>query len=166
MKIRAAVFHKVHEPLTIETVEMDAPRAREIVVRIVASGVCHSDLHVIEGLGRYPTDRPFVLGHEGAGVVAEVGAAVTRVKPGDHVVCSWNPHCGHCYYCVRDQPILCEPFVRHQPAGRQLDGGIRYRRADGGALHHFSVMSSHAEYCVVPESGAITVPREIPEAAP
>ena len=100
MQVKAAVFHKVHEPLTIETVEMDKPRGREIIVRTVATGVCHSDLHVIEGLGRYPTDRPFVLGHEGAGVVEAVGSAVSQVRPGDHVICSWNPHCGYCFYCA------------------------------------------------------------------
>ena len=73
----------------------------------------------------------------------------------------WNPHCGHCFFCERDQPILCEPFGRHQPAGRLLDGGIRYRFA-GAPLHHFSVVSSHAQYCVIPESGAIAVPQAIP----
>ena len=107
-----------------------------------------------------------MLGHEGAGIVEAVGSAVTQVAPGDHVVCSWNPHCGHCFYCERDQPILCEPFTRHQPAGHQLDGTSRYRlaagRRAGAKLHHFSVMSSHAQYCVVPESGAIAVPDEIP----
>ena len=72
MKVKAAVFRKVHEPLTIETIEMDQPRGREILVRTIATGVCHSDLHVVDGLGRYPVDRPFVLGHEGAGVVREV----------------------------------------------------------------------------------------------
>jgi S-(hydroxymethyl)glutathione dehydrogenase/alcohol dehydrogenase len=86
MKVQAAVFRKVHEPLTIETVEMDEPRGREIVVRTVATGVCHSDLHVVDGLGRYPVDRPFVLGHEGAGVVESVGDAVSAVRVGDHVV--------------------------------------------------------------------------------
>ncbi|MBU2287897.1 MAG: zinc-binding dehydrogenase, partial [Gammaproteobacteria bacterium] len=87
--------------------------------------------------------------------------AVTLVAPGDHVVASWNPHCGHCFYCERDLPILCEPFARHQPAGHLLDGRSRLT-LDGRKLHHFSVVSSHAEYSVLPESGAIRVPREIP----
>jgi S-(hydroxymethyl)glutathione dehydrogenase/alcohol dehydrogenase len=77
------------------------------------------------------------------------------------VVCSWNPHCGHCFYCERDLPILCEPFSRHQPRGLLLDGRSRLSR-NGSTVHHFSVVSSHAELCVVPESGAIAVPREIP----
>ena len=88
MEVKAAVFRKVHEPLTIETVEMDRPRGREIIVRTVATGVCHSDLHVVDGLARYPIDRPFVLGHEGAGVVDAVGYDVTAVQVGDHVVAS------------------------------------------------------------------------------
>src|SRR5690606_23785748 len=104
---------------------------------------------------------PIVLGHEGAGIVEAVGRDVTLVKPGDHVVASWNPHCGHCFYCERNQPILCEPFSRHQPAGMMLDGHSRLR-LNGEQLHHFSVVSSHAEYSVVPESGAINVPQEIP----
>ena len=104
---------------------------------------------------------PIVLGHEGAGVVEAVGAGVAAVKVGDHVVCSWNPHCGHCFYCERDQPILCEPFTRHQPRGHLLDGRSRLSCA-GAEVHHFSVVSSHAQYAVVPQSGAIPVPREIP----
>ena len=84
-----------------------------------------------------------------------------RVKVGDSVVCSWNPFCGHCFYCTRNQPILCEPFSRHQPAGHLMDGSSRYRWR-GEKLHHFSVVSSHAQYAVVPQSGAIVVPAEIP----
>jgi S-(hydroxymethyl)glutathione dehydrogenase/alcohol dehydrogenase len=94
-------------------------------------------------------------------VVERVGEDVTQVRAGDHVVCSWNPHCGHCFYCERDLPILCEPFQRWQPKGMLLDGRSRLWRA-GGLVHHFSVVSSHAQYCVVPESGAIAVPKEIP----
>jgi len=130
-----------------------------VLVRIMASGLCHTDLEVIEGSLAYP--MPIVLGHEGAGIVEAVGADVGSVKVGDHVVCSWNPHCGHCFYCERDQPILCEPFTRHQPQGRLLDGRSRLSCA-AATVHHFSVVSSHAQYAVVPQSGAIAVPREIP----
>ncbi len=159
MKFRAAVLHAVGEPLAIETVELRALKASDVLVRVRASGLCHTDLEVLQGSLAYPL--PVVLGHEGAGVVERVGADVIQVKPGDHVVCSWNPHCGHCFYCERDQPILCEPFTRHQPAGRMLDGEGRLSLG-GAELHHFSVTSSHAEYCVVPESGAIRVPAAIP----
>jgi S-(hydroxymethyl)glutathione dehydrogenase/alcohol dehydrogenase len=102
-----------------------------------------------------------VLGHEGAGIVEAVGSEVTQVKPGDHVICSWNPHCGHCFYCERDLPILCEPFARHQPRGFLLDGRSRMKRGTE-QVHHYSVTSTHAEYTVVPESGAIAVPKELP----
>jgi len=164
MRFNAAVLHEVGKPLAIERVELGALQPFDVLVRVHASGLCHTDLEVMQGSLAYPL--PIVLGHEGAGIVEQVGSSVTQVRPGDHVVCSWNPHCGHCFYCERDQPILCEPFTRHQPAGHLLDGSSRYRLASGsraGAkLHHFSVMSSHAEYCVVPESGAIAVPAEIP----
>jgi S-(hydroxymethyl)glutathione dehydrogenase/alcohol dehydrogenase len=114
---------------------------------------------VIEGALAYP--RPIVLGHEGAGVVEAVGAQVTLARRGDHVVCSWNPSCGHCFYCDRGQPILCEVFTRTQPKGFLLDGTSRLSLG-GRPVHHFSAMSSHAEYCVVHASSAVVVPDEIP----
>jgi S-(hydroxymethyl)glutathione dehydrogenase/alcohol dehydrogenase len=159
MEFRAAVLHEVNSPLVVERVRAAALRPGDVLVRMQASGLCHTDLEVIQGQLFYPL--PIVLGHEGAGVVEAVGSDVTLVRPGDHVVCSWNPSCGHCYYCDRDQPILCEPFSKHQPAGHLLDGASRLTVA-GRKLHHFSVVSSHAEYAVVPETGAIRVPREIP----
>ena len=160
MRFKAAVLHATGGRFSIEEVGLEPLAPDDVLVRLHASGLCHTDLEVIDGALPYPL--PIVLGHEGAGVVERVGAAVTRVRPGDHVVCSWNPHCGHCFYCERDQPILCEPFTRHQPAGRMLDGGSRYRLHDGRMLHHFSVTSTHAQYTVVPESGAIAVPSEMP----
>lgn len=159
MEFRAAVLHRTNSPLSVETVCMTGLRPTDVLVRIRASGLCHTDLEVIQGQIGYP--MPIVLGHEGAGVVEAVGADVTLTRPGDHVVCSWNPSCGHCFYCDRGQPILCEPFSRHQPRGHLLDGASRMT-VGGEKLHHFSVVSSHAEYCVVPESGAVPVPREIP----
>ena len=159
MKFRAAVLHRPGEPLAIEEVELGALRPGDVRVRLRASGLCHTDLEVMQGSLAYP--MPIVLGHEGAGVVEAVGAGVSLVAPGDHVVLSWNPSCGRCYYCNLGQPILCEPFTRHQPAGHLLDGGSRLSLG-GRKLHHFSVVSSHAEYCVVPEAGAIRMPKELP----
>ena len=159
MKFKAAVLNEVGKPLEIEEVELGELAPTDVLVRVHASGLCHTDLEVIQGSLAYPL--PIVLGHEGAGVVDAVGAAVTQVQAGDHVVCSWNPHCGQCFYCERDLPILCEPFTRWQPKGMLLDGRSRLSR-NGRQMHHFSVVSSHAQYCVVPESGAIVVPREIP----
>ena len=159
MRFRAAVLHQIDTPLRVQEVEMAALRPGDVLVRVQASGLCHTDLEVMQGSLAYPL--PIVLGHEGAGIVEAVGSDVASVKPGDHVICSWNPSCGRCFYCDRDQPILCEPFTRHQPQGHLLDGASRLS-VDGRKLHHFSVVSSHAEYCVVPEAGAIVVPKEIP----
>ena len=159
MKFRAAVLNQVGAPLTVDTLAMAPLQASDVLVRVRASGLCHTDLEVIQGTLAYP--MPIVLGHEGAGVVEAVGSAVSRVKKGDHVICSWNPHCGHCFYCERGVPILCEPFARHQPRGFLLDGRSRMKRG-GEQVHHYSVTSTHAEYTVVPESGAIVVPKELP----
>ena len=94
MGIKAAVFRKVHEPLTIESVDVDKPWGREVLIRTVATGVCHSDLHVVDGFGRFALDRPIVLGHEGSGVVEAVGSEVTTVRAGDHVVACLSGFCG------------------------------------------------------------------------
>ena len=159
MKFKAAVLNGVGQALTIEELEMLPLQPGDVLVKVKASGLCHTDLEVIQGSLAYP--MPIVLGHEGAGVVEAVGSGVTAVKPGDHVILSWNPHCGHCFYCERDLPILCEPFSRHQPQGHLLDGSSRMRRG-GKEVHHYSVTSTHAEYTVVPESGAVPIPKDIP----
>ncbi len=159
MRFSAAVLNEVGKPLEIDELEMQPLQASDVLVRIRASGLCHTDLEVIQGSLAYP--MPIVLGHEGAGVVEDVGSGVTRVQPGDHVILSWNPHCGHCFYCERDMPILCEPFRRYQPQGHLLDGTSRMQR-NGAKVHHYSVTSTHAEYSVVPESGAIPISKEVP----
>ena len=123
MDFRAAVLHEVGRPLVVERVTLGPLGPHDVLVRLHASGLCHTDLEVIEGSLAYPL--PIVLGHEGAGVVEAVGAEVTLARRGDHVVCSWNPACGHCFYCDRDQPILCEVFTRTQPQGLLLDGTSR-----------------------------------------
>jgi S-(hydroxymethyl)glutathione dehydrogenase/alcohol dehydrogenase len=158
MKFRAAVLSRVNTALTIEELDMAPLSPTDVLIRIMASGLCHTDLEVIQGSLAYPL--PIVLGHEGAGIVEAVGGEVTQVRVGDHVICSWNPHCGHCFYCERDLPILCEPFARNQPRGLLLDGRSRMTRG-GERIHHYSVTSTHAEYTIVPESGAIPVPHEI-----
>ena len=159
MEFRAAVLESVAAPLRIDTVSLTPPGPGDVLVRIRATGLCHTDLEVMQGSLPYP--MPIVLGHEGAGVVEAVGRDVTRVKVGDHVICSWNPHCGHCFYCERGLPILCEPFREHQPKGRLLDGSMHLSRR-GETVHHFFETSTFAEYTVVPESGAIPVPRDLP----
>jgi S-(hydroxymethyl)glutathione dehydrogenase/alcohol dehydrogenase len=159
MKFRAAVLHRPNEPLRIETVELGALQPGDALVRIRAAGLCHTDLEVIEGKLAYP--MPIVLGHEAAGTVEAVGEAATGLQPGDPVVLSWNPHCGHCFYCEQDQPILCEDYLRLGPKAVQFDGVSRLSLA-GAAVHHLMFLGAFAEYCVVPAQSAVKVPAEIP----
>jgi len=159
MKFKAAILEKIGQPLLVDEVECLPLQPNDVLVKIQASGLCHTDYEVIYGALSYPL--PIILGHEGAGIVQDIGRSVTSVKVGDSVICSWNPFCGHCFYCIRSQPILCEPFSRHQPAGHLMDGTSRYLWR-GEKMHHFSVVSSHAQFTVVPESGAIVVPSELP----
>jgi Zn-dependent alcohol dehydrogenase len=127
MKFKAAIFEKPGQALVVDEVQCLDLQGDDVLVRIQASGLCHTDYEVMQGSLPYPL--PIVLGHEGAGIVEAVGASVQRVKVGDSVVCSWNPFCGHCFYCTRNQPILCEPFSRHQPAGHLMDGTLARREA-------------------------------------
>ena len=157
--IQASILPDRNAPLVIEEVTLDAPKAGEVLVRIAASGVCHSDLSVIDGTLPLPT--PIVLGHEGAGVVEAVGPGVTSVKVGDHVVLSWRPQCNRCAYCLRGQPYLCDLASRMSLSGAMLDGTRRLRRG-AEELFHMTQTSSMAEYAVVPETGAIPIDRDIP----
>ena len=117
--VRAAVVNAVRDAVRVEPLSLREPRADEVLVRLGASGVCHSDLHVITG--DLPMPLPAVLGHEGAGVVEEVGAAVRRVKVGDHVVLSWVPYCGSCWYCESGHTHLCEMgYVKSLAAATDL----------------------------------------------
>ena len=159
MKFRAAVLHEINAPLAIETVELAGLQPGDVLVRIHACGLCHTDLEAVQGSLRFPL--PIVLGHEAAGVVEAVGSGVRQVAPGDHVVCSWNPSCGQCFYCEGGQPILCEALARHLPQGRLPDGGTRLTLG-GEPVHHFLCISGLAEYAVLPEAGAIPVPKELP----
>ncbi len=159
MKFQAAVLHRVNEPLTVERVEAEPKAPDDVVVKIGATSLCHTDLEVIEGQLAYPL--PIVLGHEAAGTVEAVGPAVTGLTPGDRVILSWNPHCGACFYCRHDQPILCETYVKLGPQAVQFDGTTRLSLA-GRPVHHMFYMASFAEYAVVPAQSAIKVSRDIP----
>lgn len=160
LQYRAAVLHEAQTPMSIETVTAEPLKPHDVLVRIRAAGLCHTDLEVIEGSLRYP--MPIVLGHEASGVVEQIGSAARGVAVGDHVVLSWNPHCGHCFYCDRDLPILCEQYVGEGPKGVGFDGAHRSRLADGGPLHQLMFLGSFAEYCIVSDQQAIPVPKEIP----
>jgi S-(hydroxymethyl)glutathione dehydrogenase/alcohol dehydrogenase len=157
---RAAVLHAAQAPMSIETVSAAELKPTDVLVRIRAAGLCHTDLEVIEGALRYP--MPIVLGHEAAGIVERTGSAARGVKAGDHVVLSWNPHCGHCFYCDRDAPILCEQYLGEGPKAVAFDGESRARLADGRQLQQLMFLGSFGEYCVVSDQQAIPVPKEIP----
>ncbi|MBM3227189.1 MAG: hypothetical protein FJZ47_25770, partial [Candidatus Tectomicrobia bacterium] len=129
--MKAAVLYEPKTPLVIEDLRLDPPQAGEVRVRIAANGVCHSDLHVMTGDMRMPL--PIVLGHEGAGIVAEVGPGVTSVREGDHVVLSFQPVCGRCYTCTQGRPNLCE--TRPKALGVLLDGTTRLHKQDQDVYH-------------------------------
>jgi S-(hydroxymethyl)glutathione dehydrogenase / alcohol dehydrogenase len=157
--MRGAVLYDTRSPLIIEDVDVDAPRAHEVLVRMGVAGVCHSDLAIARG--KQTAALPAVLGHEGAGVVAEVGDGVTTVAPGDHVVLLWRAGCGHCYYCNRGRPAICDLGIHGRFSGRMPDGSTRYR-VRGEPVNHFNAVSTLAEYTVVPEVSVLPIDREIP----
>src|SRR4029077_13494119 len=132
---KAAVCAAINESLEVVDVGLDGPKAGEVRIRMGASGVCHSDLSVVNGTLLSPL--PAVLGHEGAGIVEAVGAGVTRVKQGDHVVLSFVPQCGTCYMCTHDTPEMCETGFLAMAMGSQLDMTSRFSR-DGSSLHQMS----------------------------
>jgi S-(hydroxymethyl)glutathione dehydrogenase/alcohol dehydrogenase len=157
MEIKAAVFRTVHEPLTIESVEVDEPLGREVLVRTAATGVCHSDLHVVDGLGRWSLDRPIVLGHEGAGVVEAVGAEVATVRPGDHVVGCLSGFCGSCPQCLSGHPNLCTGGVVQRPES------VRPRLSQRGQpFRQFTDVGSYAEYMLLHENSVVKIEDDLP----
>src|SRR5262245_29004273 len=157
MQMQAAVFRKVHEPLTIESVDVDKPWGREVLVRTAATGVCHSDLHVVDGLGRFALDRPIVLGHEGAGVVEAVGADVTTVRPGDHVVACLSGFCGACPQCLDGHPNLCTGGIVTRP-----DSAAPRLSQKGEPLRQFIGISSYAERMLLHENSIVKIDADLP----
>lgn len=154
--MRAPVLYQPKQPMIIEDVELIPPRAGEVHVKMVAAGVCHSCLHVIDG-SYTGAPMPIVLGDEGAGVVEAVGAGVTRVKPGDHVIISWAPACGHCRQCTRGKPYICE---NQPPFGYLGDGTTRFVK-DGKEVHHYGP-ATYASEVVLPESMAVPIRKDMP----
>jgi S-(hydroxymethyl)glutathione dehydrogenase/alcohol dehydrogenase len=158
--MRAVVLREPGRPVEVEEVELDPPRDDEVLVRVAAAGVCHSDVRLADGeLG--PGRWPMVLGHEGAGVVEEVGARVTHVAPGDHVCFSLVPACRVCPACLAGHPNLCELAGRNGVAGMLLDGTSRLH-ANGTQLQHGLMTACFAERTVVAAAGAVPIPRELP----
>lgn len=158
--ITAAVSRGEESPFTFEELELDAPRADELLVRVTAAGVCHTDLRVIEGAvpGRWPS----VLGHEGAGIVEEVGAAVTDLRPGDRVLLSFA-WCGHCANCHGGRPMYCDDFFRLNFGCAREDGSTTMTAADGSVVNGpFFGQSSFATHAVVAARDVVKVPDDIP----
>jgi S-(hydroxymethyl)glutathione dehydrogenase/alcohol dehydrogenase len=157
--VRAAVLRAVNEPLSVEEVELADPGSGEVVVRLHASGVCHSDWNVVSGAT--PNPFPVVLGHEGAGVVEAVGEGVAAVAEGDHVVLSWLPACGRCFFCAQGRPALCEHAMEGMFEGTLPNGALRLSQ-DGDALYHYSFLSTFAERCIVPEECCVPIRADAP----
>jgi S-(hydroxymethyl)glutathione dehydrogenase/alcohol dehydrogenase len=149
MKALAAVAWEAGKPLEIETIEVAAPQAGEVLVKMVATGVCHTDAFTQSGAdpeGLFPA----ILGHEGGGIVAEVGAGVTSVKPGDHVIPLYTPECGTCSFCTSGKTNLCQKIRVTQGQGIMPDGTSRFS-ANGKMIHHYMGTSTFSEYTVLPE---------------
>jgi NDMA-dependent alcohol dehydrogenase len=159
VQVRAAVLHERAAPMKATELTLDDPREDEVLVRIAATGVCASDAHTRSG--RIPSPLPAVLGHEGAGVVAAVGSKVTHVVPGDHVALSWLPQCGRCRHCLAGRPVLCTGTASALLAGTLLDGTVRWHEGDRD-VHHYSFLSTFAEYSVVPAVSAVPIPEDVP----
>ena len=159
MRMKAAVQYAVNEPLVVQEVELDPPKAGEVLIKLAATGVCHSDLRAFQG--ENPRPFPTILGHEGAGVVQEVGPGVTDVVPGDHVVLTFLPACGKCRWCHIGHPNKCDlaALIR---TGRLLDGTTRHHLPDGTDISSFLFISTFAEYTVAPEASILKVPNHLP----
>jgi S-(hydroxymethyl)glutathione dehydrogenase / alcohol dehydrogenase len=152
--MKAAVFHGPHKPLTIENVEIAKPIGREVLVHTVASGVCHSDLHFIEGL--YPFAAPAILGHEAAGIVEAVGPHVTEFQRGDHVIACLSVFCGHCSYCLTGRTHLCQSRPVRSP---QQPPKLTW---NGSPVNQFANLSAYAEKMLVHENGLVKVKNDMP----
>ena len=156
------MLHEVGAPLRVEEVELEAPRAGEVLVRIAAAGVCHSDYHYMRG--DLVCRLPVVVGHEGAGWVEAVGTGVERVRPGDAVALLWRPRCGMCRFCITGQPVLCERGrVQAESGGLPSDGTTRLRLG-GQTVHHLMGVSCLAEHAVVSEMSVVRIPEGVPPA--
>jgi S-(hydroxymethyl)glutathione dehydrogenase/alcohol dehydrogenase len=160
MKVKAAVAHKAGAPLTIETVDLDGPRAGEVLVEIRATGICHTDEFTRSGAdpeGLFPA----ILGHEGAGVVVDIGPGVTSLKKGDHVIPLYTPECRQCEYCLSGKTNLCQAIRTTQGQGVMPDGSSRFS-VGGERVFHYMGTSTFANYTVVPEIALAKIREDAP----
>jgi aryl-alcohol dehydrogenase len=159
MKIRAAVARAKHAPLSMETLDLEDPRGGEIVVRLVATGVCHTDIAMRDQT--FPVPQPIVLGHEGAGVVERIGPGVAKVKPGDHVVMTYNS-CGHCASCDHHAPTYCHAFFEYNFGGSRPDGSSPLSKSGAMVHGNFFGQSSFASHAICHERNIVRVPKDAP----
>ena len=159
MKIHAAVFEGVGKPLTVQELELQDPEEGEVLVRLAAAGVCHSDYHVVKG--EWESSGPLVLGHEGAGVVEKIGPGVTTVAVGDHVVLSWVPYCGVCPRCRSGRPALCPKVEETAYLNVMYDGTSRLSRGDE-TVPSYLATGAFSDHVVVRETGAIPIRKDAP----
>ena len=157
--MKAAVLFKTNGKLSIEDVDLESPKKDEVLVKINSSGLCHTDWETMNGY--QPVNLPAIIGHEGSGTVVEIGDGVENVQVGDHVVCSWNPNCGLCFYCDMGQPILCEVQKKYNSQGVLFDGTTR-ASINGEKIHYYSLVSSHAEYTIIPKQSAVKIRKDFP----
>src|SRR5215470_9333744 len=157
MRVTAAVLYDVNKPYAIEAVELDPPKRGEVLIKVGAAGVCRSDLHFQKGEATIA--MPAVMGHEGAGTVQSVGEGVTMVKPGDRVILSFVPTCGHCHSCESGQPHLCDEHAR--TTGKLYDNTSRLHTLAGQDLTHMGKVACFAEYAVVPQMGCVPAPASL-----
>jgi S-(hydroxymethyl)glutathione dehydrogenase / alcohol dehydrogenase len=160
MDVKAAVAYEPGKPLTIETIHLEGPQAGEVLVEIKATGVCHTDAYTLSGNdpeGLFPA----VLGHEGAGIVVEVGAGVTSLKPGDHVIPLYTPECRNCAYCLSQKTNLCQAIRVTQGKGLMPNGSSRFSK-NGILIHHYMGTSTFANYTVLPEIALAKIREDAP----
>lgn len=162
MKTKAAVTRMWGEPMTIEELELEDPKEEEVLVKVVHTGFCHSDLSAWKGI--YGLDvLPLVLGHETAGIVQEVGPGVTHLKPGDHVVSCWQAPCGKCENCVSGNTHICENLLPSLGSGKlPSDGTARFKDKKGETVNHALYVSGFSEYIVSPAISSVKIPDELP----
>ena len=159
MQMQAAVLNEFNTQFQIDTVDLAPPQAGEVLIKMAAAGVCHSDWHVVEGFSYFPL--PIICGHEGAGVVEAIGEGVTTVGPGDHATLSFRANCGSCFYCQHDKPNLCEVYSPVLKSGLQKDGTSRISR-QGEPIHIMTGLGCFAEYVVIPEEACVQIRRDVP----
>jgi NDMA-dependent alcohol dehydrogenase len=163
MKTRAAILRERHQPWSVEEIELDPPKAGEVLVKLVASGICHSDEHLVTGHFDYAGPTPPVIGgHEGSGIVQEVGEGVATVAPGDHVVFSFVPACGRCPSCVRGRSNICDEGIAIGHGLQVSDGTSRHHTLDGLDLALMCCLGTFAEYTVVNEVSCVKIQPEWP----